>query len=158
MMAKTKKATGRIALGKARKTDLRTQFAALCYKMKGGEPRILLVTTRDRGHWMIPKGWPLDGKSPVDTALIEAWEEAGVKGKVTGPCLGLFSYVKEAGRAGTMPCAAMVFPVLVEKMSKKFPEAGQRKRKWMKPKKAASRVKDPDLAKMLRTFEAAPPH
>ena len=61
----------------------RHQVAALCWRMgQGGAVEILLVTSRDTGRWVIPKGWPMDGKSASAAAAREAWEEAGVKGTV----------------------------------------------------------------------------
>jgi len=142
-----------IRLRSRHKTDVRTQFAALCYRIRKDKPEILLVTSRDTGRWIIPKGWPADGKTPADCALMEAWEEAGVTGRVTGPCLGLFSYDKQLPRNARMPCVAMVYPVRVQALADDFPEAGQRKRKWMRRKKAAARVDTPELAQILRGFD-----
>jgi hypothetical protein len=57
----------------------RLQVAALCYKQANDtdDKEILLVTSRDTGRWIIPKGWPIDGKNASEAALQEAWEEAG---------------------------------------------------------------------------------
>lgn len=142
-----------ISLRKARKTDLRTQFAALCYRIVNGKAQVLLITSRRGGRWIIPKGWPMDGKTPGEAALQEAWEEAGVSGKVAGPCLGLFSYHKDMERKSDLPCVAMIYPVRVKSLAKDFPEAGMRKRKWMSPKKAAARISDPELAHIVRKFD-----
>ena len=95
---------------------------------------------------------PAAGKTPAECALIEAWEEAGVKGKVTGGCMGLYSYFKDIPGQETLPCAVMVFPVKVSSLAESYPEAGMRRRKWMRPKKAALRVTEPELAQMLRGF------
>ena len=65
------------------------QVAALCTRKgkKGNE--VLLVTSRRRGRWIVPKGWPMEGKSFPETALEEAWEEAGVReGRIKGDMLG----------------------------------------------------------------------
>ena len=65
------------------------QVAALCTRKgkKGNE--VLLVTSRRRGRWIVPKGWPMEGKSFPETALEEAWEEGGVrKGRIKGDMLG----------------------------------------------------------------------
>ena len=142
-----------IKLQDAAKSDVRTQFAALCYRMHEGEVQVLLVTARQSGRWIIPKGWPMDGKTPDESALAEAWEEAGVKGKVMGGSLGLFSYHKEIDDKREMPCVAMVYPVKVKSLVKKFPESGQRKRKWFSPVKAASKVYEPELAHILKVFD-----
>ncbi len=84
-----------ISLMNSDKRDVRTQFAGLCYRMVGGKPEILLITSHRSGRWILPKGWPIDGKTPAEGAMTEAWEEAGVIGKVSPKCLGLYSYHKE---------------------------------------------------------------
>lgn len=142
-----------LSLQIADKRDVRTQFGALCYRMKGGDPQVLMITSRRTGRWIIPKGWPMEGKTPGESALREAWEEAGVRGKVTGPCLALFSYSKGIGAVDKLPCVVMVYPVKVNALTEDFPEAGQRKRRWMSPKKAAKLVDEPELAHLLKTFD-----
>ena len=144
-----------ILLQNGDKRDVRTQFAALCYRLIRGKPEILLITSRRSGRWIIPKGWPMDGKTPGESALVEAWEEAGVIGKVHPRCLGLYSYHKDIGSNRDLPCVAMVYPVRVKSLAHDFPEAGQRKRKWMSPKKAAQRISEPELAHLLRKFDPA---
>ncbi len=146
-----------IELGDATKTDLRTQFAALCYRVTKTRLEVLLVTSRRTGRWIIPKGWPEDGKTPTEAALQEAWEEAGVKGKVTGPALGLYTYQKGIGDDTDLPCVAMVYPVLVKSLADAYPEQGQRKRKWMRPKRAAELVDEPELKHILEVFYANRP-
>lgn len=144
-----------ISLADMGKRDLRTQFAALCYRMKKGKPEILLITSRRSGRWIVPKGWPVDGKTPTQSALTEAWEEAGVIGKAYNVGLGLFSYHKQIDDESGLPCVAMVYPVKVKSLSNKFPEAGQRKRKWCSLKQAAERVNEPELADIIRKFDPA---
>jgi len=143
-----------INLQNAGKRDVRTQFAALCYRMVDGKPEVLLITSRRSGRWILPKGWPMDGKTPAESAATEAWEEAGVQGKVHPRCLGLFSYHKEmTAQEPSLPCVAMVYALRVKSLSTKYPEAGQRKRKWLRPKRAAERVAEPELAHILRKFD-----
>ncbi|MEL7345614.1 MAG: NUDIX hydrolase, partial [Pseudomonadota bacterium] len=73
---------------------MRTQFGALCWRIKNGETRILLVTSRRTKRWILPKGWPLHGATPAKAATREAWEEAGARGKARPICLGIYSYLK----------------------------------------------------------------
>lgn len=146
-----------ITLFNAGKRDVRTQFAALCFRVVRGKTEVLLVTSRRTSRWIVPKGWPMEGKTPAESAAIEAWEEAGVIGKVNPRCLGLFSYFKELEDSDDpkdgLPCVAMVYAIQVKSMSDDFPEAGQRKRKWLRLKKAAERVDEPELAHILRDFD-----
>ena len=144
-----------IFLQDSSKRDVRTQFAALCYRMVKGKPEILLVTSRRTKRWIIPKGWPMDGKTPGESALTEAWEEAGVIGKLRAKTLGLFSYQKMIDGEGGLPCVAMVYAVKVKSLAEKYPERGERKRKWFSLKKAAERVNEPELAHIIAKFDPA---
>ncbi|MEM6757894.1 MAG: NUDIX hydrolase [Pseudomonadota bacterium] len=141
-----------LSLGNAGKSDVRTQFAALCFRVKNGKTQILLITSRGSGRWILPKGWPIDGATPHEAALQEAWEEAGVTGKVSPRPLGIYSYVKESSDDDDLPCVAMIYTVKVKSLAKAFPEADQRKRKWVSPKKAAAMVDEPELSRILRDF------
>ncbi|AVO36749.1 NUDIX hydrolase [Pukyongiella litopenaei] len=134
------------------KRDVRSQFAALCYRMKRGKIEILLITSRGSKRWIVPKGWPMDGLTPADSAAREAWEEAGVIGKPNHHCIGLYSYEKLFDDSG-FPCVAMIYPVKVRSLASRFPEQGQRRRKWFSRKKAAARVKEPELARIIRDFD-----
>ncbi|WP_342078371.1 NUDIX hydrolase [Yoonia sp. SS1-5] len=134
-----------------RKTDIRAQFAALCWRYKNGKLQICLVTSRTRKRWIIPKGWPMHKQTPADAAATEAWEEAGVTGIAGEQCLGLFSYVKPL-RDQMTPTIAMVYPLEVKKVHSKWPERQQRKRKWFSPKKAAKKLTEPELKLIVASF------
>ncbi len=135
------------------KRDVRTQFGALCWRRQGNEVQILMVTSRRRKRWIIPKGWPKNGATPADAAACEAWEEAGVEGKVKPVCLGIFSYSKEIDEREPLPCVVAVFPLRVKKMRGSFPEKGQRRRKWMSLKKAAELADDRELSAIIAGFD-----
>lgn len=148
-----------ISLLKAhKKTDLRVQFGALVYRVQNDRTQVLLITTRRTQSWTIPKGWPMSGKTPAEAAAQEAWEEAGVKGTVHNQTVGFFSYFKNLDngdtRENTLPVMVSVYPVAARKLTTDFPEAGQRRRKWLSPKKAAAKVREKDLARILKNFDA----
>lgn len=142
-----------IKLKGATKRDLRTQFAAVCYRIKNDKLQILMITSRNRNRWIVPKGWPISGLTPTEAAGQEAWEEAGVIGKVDPSPLGIFSYIKDIGPEAGLPCMAVVYPLRVKALKSDFPEVGQRRRKWCSQKKAALMASDPELAKILREFD-----
>ncbi len=142
-----------ISTGGGHKSDVRTQFAALCYKVVDGETRVLLVTSRRSGRWIVPKGWPVHQMRPAAAAMKEAYEEAGVEGKVIDFCLGLYSYQKTLEEDEDLPCIAAIFPVKVKKLLKKYPEVGQRKRRWFSLAKAAQKVDEPELSRIIKTFD-----
>ncbi len=135
------------------KHDVRTQFGALCYRVHDGKVQILLVTSRGTGRWIIPKGWPMDGQTPAGAAATEAYEEAGVEGKPSDTCLGIYSYTKNIPKGDNLPIVVAVFPFKVKRMLEKFPEAGQRKRKWFSLKKAAAIISEPELGPLIRAFD-----
>jgi 8-oxo-dGTP pyrophosphatase MutT (NUDIX family) len=129
----------------------RLQVAALCYRGSGTDMEILLITSRDTGRWIIPKGWPIDGLKSSEAALREAWEEAGVRNSTakTDP-IGTYSYDKVMRAGLPVPVETLVFPVAVKEMSAEFPEAHQRKRKWVSPDDAANLVNETELKAILR--------
>lgn len=134
------------------KRDVRTQFGALCFRVHDGRVEILLITSRGTGRWIVPKGWPMDGETPAAAAATEAYEEAGVIGKVHDQVLGFYSYSK--GIDGDfLPCVVAVFPLKVDKLVRDFPEAGQRKRRWVSQKKAAAMVHEPELRRIIKHFD-----
>ena len=55
------------------------------------EAAILLVTTRQTKRWIVPKGWPIKGLKPAKSAAREAFEEAGVRGRVGARAIGHFT-------------------------------------------------------------------
>lgn len=135
----------------------RTQFGALCWRRTRGKVEILLVTSRETERWVIPKGWPIPGKSPEASAAQEAWEEAGIKGEVGPTCLGVFAYDKvidhDLPGPPTLPCVVSVFPLRVTRQSRSFPEAGQRRLKWFPLDKAARKVDEPELQALIAGFD-----
>lgn len=137
------------------KRDVRAQFGALCFRVHGNETQILLITTRSSQRWIIPKGWPMEDQSPAQAAAIEAYEEAGVEGKAYNICLGLYSYTKFMDKSDDLPCAVSVFPLKVQKTLKVWPESKERARKWFSIKKAAAQVREPELRKIIKSFDAS---
>lgn len=135
------------------KGDIRTQYGALCWRIRDGKVQILLVTSRRTKHWIIPKGWPMKGETPASAALTEAAEEGGVSGKVKKRSIGLYSYVKHADLKNAINCVVAVFPVRVRNLESDWQEKHQRKRKWFSRKKAAAAVKIPELARLIRSFD-----
>lgn len=134
------------------KRDVRTQFAALCYKRTSKGTKVLIVSSRDTGRWIIPKGWPMDGKTPQQCAAMEAWEEAGARGPVSESCIGIYSYVKELDTGVHLPIVVAVFSLRVNELLDDYPEARERQRKWVSARKAARLVDEADLSQLLIRF------
>ena len=142
-----------LRLGKSGKSDVRTQFGALCWRLHKDDLQVALVTSRRTRRWVIPKGWPMDGTTPAQSAAREAYEEAGLEGRLSDTCVGIYSYSKAMEGDEDLPCVVAVFPMKVKKELQSWPERGERKRKWFSLKKAAGMVDAPELRSILRDFD-----
>ena len=133
------------------------QVAALCYRQvnqNAAEYEVLLVTSRGTGRWIIPKGWVIEGKNGPQSALQEAWEEAGVETATVLPQpLGYYHYNKIL-KSG-LPCQVRttVYAINPTRMRSNFPESDQRKLQWTSPQVASKLVDEPELKEILRNFE-----
>ena len=112
----------------------------------------MLVTSRGTRRWIIPKGWPKSGMPPHGVAAEEAFEEAGVAGKVSKRSIGSYSYDKILKKGDTAICSVQVFALRVTRQHKKWPEKHQRQSKWYTPAKAARFVQEPYLRRIIRNF------
>jgi 8-oxo-dGTP pyrophosphatase MutT (NUDIX family) len=115
---------------------------------------ILIVTTRQSRRWIVPKGWPIKRLTPSKAAAREAFEEAGVRGKIGARAIGVFRYKKAAGETnGAEPdYEVKIFPLLVRRQSSTWPEFGQRVVQWVDPEKAISLIRDPELKAIVEKF------
>ncbi|MBP1876335.1 8-oxo-dGTP pyrophosphatase MutT (NUDIX family) [Ensifer adhaerens] len=135
-------------------TTFRQQCGALCFRYKegGSEIEVLVITSRESRRWIIPKGWPMKGKKPYEAAAIEAWEEAGVRGKVKKKSVGSYTYLKELDDGNVAPCIVEMFQIEVTEISTDFKERGQRVFDWVSPSEAAGRVREIELKSLLVNF------
>ncbi len=122
------------------------QVGALCLDDRG---RVLLITSRGTGRWVIPKGWPMEGRSLPGAAAREAWEEAGVIGRVDRAEIGRYTYLKQQDQGYALPVEVSVFPLRVSKLADSFLESTVRHRQWFDPSEAARLVAEPELARIL---------
>lgn len=133
------------------------QYGALCWRLHRGKVQVLLITSRDTGRWVIPKGWPMKGMTPAQAAAREAWEEAGVQGVTEPAQLGSFAYDKLMAPKPPVACAVEVFPLRVKALKDRFPERKERRRKWFAAEKAARKVAEPGLRSLILALAHTPP-
>lgn len=139
---------------KGRGTEPATQHAALCYRRtSAGAPQVLLITSRDTGRWVLPKGWPKKTESGGESAMRESWEEAGVIGRLTEGCAGVYSYDKTMPDGPARPCCVAVHVIEVQYLESDFPEKDVRRREWFNPDQAAIAVDEPELKMLLAGFD-----
>jgi 8-oxo-dGTP pyrophosphatase MutT (NUDIX family) len=135
----------------------RIQYAALPYRRNSASrTEVLLVTSRETGRWIIPKGWPIKRRAPQVAAAREAREEAGVVGKISRRPIGWFSYEKRLKKGIIITCEVHVFALKVKRQQESWPEKGQREVQWMSRTRAAKAVADPKLGNMIRMLKKRP--
>ena len=131
------------------------QYAALPYRITD-EVEVLLISSRQTRRWILPKGWPMKGRKPHAAAAQEALEEAGVTGKMGKEPVGVYHYTKRMKNGSQQRCHVTVFPMLVERQRKVWPEMDQRVTRWFPLAEAADLVGEPELQHVIRNFEASP--
>ena len=128
------------------------QVAALPWRSAPDGIEIMLITSRDTGRWVLPKGWPEGQEDLCDAAAREAAEEAGLSGAVSRLEIGRYYYGKRQQSGLESRCEVLVFPLEIATIAEKWPEKSQRRRKWFSAETAATRVREPDLAELISAF------
>ena len=131
------------------------QVAALCWRhspKRTSQLEILLVTSLNSKRWILPKGWLEPDLTPADNAAREAFEEAGVTGKVSPQPIGAYHYLKEKKDGGGVPCSVDVFVLAVTKQLDDWPEKNVRELAWVPVEQAAAQISEPGLRQVLRDF------
>ncbi len=131
------------------------QFGALPFKWdRDGSLKVMIVTTRRRKRWMIPKGWPIRGLKPSAAAAREALEEAGLVGQIAKRPLGSFTYEKRLDPDSSVVCTVKVFAFKVRQQRKTWPEKKERQARWFSVAEAAGAVDEPELTALIERFGA----
>jgi ADP-ribose pyrophosphatase YjhB (NUDIX family) len=133
-----------------------TQYAALPFALKNGQPRVMLVTSRGKGRWIIPKGWPEKDLTPHACAAKEAYEEAGIVGRIGESPLGTYRYKKRLSSGAMTTFKVEAYLLEVEHQLMDWPEKGQRVTRWMAPARAARLVGEDGLVQLLLRLDAPP--
>ncbi len=134
----------------------RPQVAALPVRVGPDGCEVMLVTSRETRRWIVPKGWPMKGRKDHAAAAQEAFEEAGIKGRIHKHPIGAYTYRKIGTRVDET-CRVMVYRLDVEEECASWLEGEQRERQWFSVREAAERVAEPRLATMIRSLREAQP-
>jgi 8-oxo-dGTP pyrophosphatase MutT (NUDIX family) len=106
--------------------------------------RVGLVTSSSGRRWVIPKGMIESGHTAGESALVEAWEEAGLVGTLAREPVGSYLYEKY-GRTHHV----VVFLMQVTEEAVDWPERDVRRREWVDPNEAIDRVEEPGLKEII---------
>lgn len=132
------------------------QIAALPYRADSpaadAQIRVLLITSRGTGRWVIPKGGLISGLSPHASAAREAEEEAGILGAACPTPLGTYQFRKRRKSGASVLTDVQVFPFAVTDELDSWEEQHERERRWFTLAEAAEAVDEPDLRSLMRSF------
>lgn len=131
------------------------QVGALPFVETEGGLLVLLITTRGLGRWTIPKGWPKPGLSDAEMAAREAFEEAGVAGEIGQRPIAEFRYTKRLHMFSWARCTVAIYALRARCQHLAWPEQDVRRSLWISPYQAAAKVKEAQLAKVLRAVETS---
>jgi 8-oxo-dGTP pyrophosphatase MutT (NUDIX family) len=115
-----------------------------------GGVEVLLITSRETRRWVVPRGNPIAGKSPAESAAQEAFEEAGIRGVVDPEPVGRYFYRKRRRNGTLLPAEVRLFRMRVAEERDDWPEKAERERRWFAPPEAAAAVAESDLADLIR--------
>lgn len=149
-------ATRKKEVRKAKKGDRIRQVAAIPYRLnERGEIEVMLVTSRTTRRFIVPKGWPMKGKSARKAATIEAQEEAGVLGKTLKEPAGTYTYWKRLSNRFVRVDVIVYLLTVTEELAN-WQEARRRQRAWLAPADAAMLIDEPDLSTLVKTIRLPP--
>jgi 8-oxo-dGTP pyrophosphatase MutT (NUDIX family) len=135
------------------------QSGAICCRVeRGGRLSVLLITSRDTGRWVIPKGTLEKKEKPYRCAQREALEEAGIMGRVRKRPLGYYTYLKD----NETPLTVSIHLLRLKNEVDQFQERAQgqkiwRQKIWISPAEAALLVEEPELQALFRSIDADNP-
>lgn len=128
------------------------QVAALCWRTGKRGLEVLLITSLNSKRWILPKGWPEPELTAAENAAREAFEEAGVTGKIDAHRIGHYHYLKEKREGSGMPVSVDVFALAVTKQLDDWPEKDLRTLAWMPLSEAIEKVSEPGVRLVLKNF------
>src|ERR1700678_2102633 len=132
-----------VRLSSLRKLREPQQVAAVCYRVRKQEIEFLLVQTRGSGRWTFPKGRAEAGLTHAQAAAIEAFEEAGVHGRIEEASFIRYAYRRQSGTASSVGSAAKGLAVsahLCEVRRLCPPKESNRNRTWFSVQETKKRL------------------
>jgi 8-oxo-dGTP pyrophosphatase MutT (NUDIX family) len=119
------------------------QVAAVCYRKRGEEIQFLLVQTR-AGRWTFPKGHAEPGLTHAQAAALEAFEEAGVHGRMEEASFVRYVRNQRTRRSGekSPEKGLAVNAYLCEVLRLAAPQESGRNPSWFSPEKTKRRLRE----------------
>lgn len=120
------------------------QSSVIPFRVENGKIKLLMISNRKCSRWIFPKGIIEQHLTPQQSAAQEAYEEAGIKGKVFSNLIGEYKYDKWGG-----VCSVQVFILQIEEILLDWPEKDFRYRIWVGPEEAGNLVRELHLKNIL---------
>jgi len=121
------------------------QVAAVCYRVRRGEIEFLLVRTNS-GHWTFPKGSAEPGLTHAQAAALEAFEEAGVHGRMEEASFTHYVRRKRTGNSAARSAKTKkdiaIQAHLCEVLRLETPQEPNRDPAWFSAQKAKQRLSE----------------
>ena len=117
----------------------RQQVAAVCYRMRKRGIQFLLVQTRG-GRWIFPKGGAEPGMTYAQSAALEAFEEAGVHGRIEEIPFARYLRPKSDHAAGSSDAGPAITAYLCEVSQLELPQERDRNPTWFSAEEAKGRL------------------
>ncbi len=127
------------------------QFGALAYLLEKKQPKYLVITSRRTGRWIFPKGQPEKDENGWETAAREAFEEAGVIGTGQPQEIGRYRSLKFRSD-WVQPLDIVLYPVRIDSLMPDWDENGERQRRMVTIKEAATLLSQPDMTELCTRF------
>lgn len=121
------------------------RITACAFMRDGGNWHVMVVTSRSTHRWILPKGHREAKMTDADVAKMEAWEEAGIHTRRL-----------KGGRAPIRIKNTLygqdqiVFPLLIEKIEKQWPEKKQRERRLVRIDRLGKVLKEKQLVQVAK--------
>lgn len=128
--------------------DIPLQSGVIPFRRTPRGLEILLVTSNTRKRWIIPKGNVESQLGRLESARREAYEEAGVRGRIQRLAFGSYRHSSSTG-----PTVVEVYLMEVEQVLNVWPEQHVRLREWMTVRNAHDRILETGLKGLVRELD-----
>lgn len=122
----------------------REQAGVIPFRRKKDGIQVCLIRNKGRKKWKIPKGFVDPGETVEEAALKEAWEEAGLTGRLVGSAIGSYDYDKWG-----FDFRVSVYLMEVTDQEDEWEESRFRERRWSPVVEAFEMLKNHPIRPLL---------
>ena len=132
------------------------RIGVIPFDIRNNDIAVLFVTSQTRGRWILPKGKPSPEENHIDTCKREAFQEAGVSGKVIED-FPITAVITKQTVDGIKEIPVTYYPMLVSEQVTNWPEKNKRQRHWALLRDAPRVAYKEDLLRVTQQFESLTP-